>query len=287
MMPLAELFVAGCLAASAGSDWVVARDLAPGFPGLAAVDPETPLAPAPLAGVRRVFRVAELRRLALGLKVEAAPEQDVCIERRTAPLDPAAVLEALRRQLPRARIEIVEYSRQPVPEGDLEFPLSGLRGTPADGFWSGSVRYAGGRRFPVWVKVKAAVSEARVVAATALVPGRPIAAGQLRLETGEFFPQPGVMADSIDEVAGQVARIAVARGVAIRRQWLDPPREIARGDAVLVEAQVGGAHVKLECVAEGPGSTGQFIPVRNPVSGKRFTARVEGKGLASVGKGDL
>ena len=287
MMPLAELFLAGCLAASAGSDWVLARDLAPGFPGLAAVNPETPLAPAPLAGVRRVFRIAELRRLALGLKVEAAPEQDICIERKTSPLDPATVLEALRRQLPQARIEIVEYSRQPVPEGDLEFPLSGLRGTAADGFWSGCVRYAGGRRFPVWVKVKALVPEARVVAATALVPGRRIEAGQLRLETGEYFPQPGAMAASVEEVAGQASRVAVARGVAIRRQWLDSPREIARGDSVLVLAQVGGARLELECVAEAPGSTGQSIPVRNPATGKRFVARVEGKGRASVGKGDL
>jgi flagella basal body P-ring formation protein FlgA len=287
MMPLAELILAGCLAVNPGSDWVVARDLTPGFPGLAAVNPETPLAPAPLAGAQRVFRVAELRRLALGLKVEASPEQDICVERKTSPLDPAKALEVLRRQLPQARIEIVEYSREPVPEGDLEFPLAGLRGTPADGFWSGWVRYAGGRRFPVWAKVKAVVSETRVVAAGALVPGRPIEAGQLRLETGEYFPQPGAMAASIEEVAGQVARVAVARGVAIRRQWLDPPREIARSDAVLVEAQVGRARVKVECVAEGPGSTGQFIPVRNPVSGKRFTARVEGKGRASVGKGDL
>jgi flagella basal body P-ring formation protein FlgA len=287
MMPLAELVLAACLAVNAGSDWVLAGDLAPGFPGLAAVDPQTPLAPAPLAGARRVFRVAELRRLALGLKVEAAPEQDICIERKTAPLDPAAVLEALRRQLPQARIEIVEYSRQPVPEGKIEFPLSGLRGTSADGFWTGWVGYAGGRRFPVWAKVKASVSEVRVVAATALLPGRPIAAAELRLEAGEFFPQPGDMAASIDEVAGKVARIAVARGVAVRRQWLDPPREIARGDAVLVEAQVGGARVELECVAEGPGSTGESISVRNPVSGKRFMARVEGKGRASVGKGDL
>jgi flagella basal body P-ring formation protein FlgA len=287
MMPLAELVLAACLAVNAGSDWVLARDLAPGFPGLAAVDPQTPLAPAPLAGVRRVFRVAELRRLALRLKVQAAPEQDICIERKTAPLDSVAALEAMRRQLPQARIEIVEYSRQPVPEGKIEFPLSGLRGTSAEGFWTGWVGYGGGRRFPVWAKVKASVPEVRVVAATALLPGRPIAAAELRLEAGEFFPQPGDMAASIDEVAGQVARIAVARGVAVRRQWLDPPREIARGDAVLVQAQVGGARVELECVAEGPGSTGQYISVRNPISGKRFTARVESKGRASVGKGDL
>ena len=282
MMPLAELALAGCLALSPGSDWVLARDLAPGFPGLAAVDPETALAPAPAAGERRVFRVAELRRLALGLKVEAAPEGDLCVERKMSPLDPAAVREAMRRQLPRARIEIVDYSRQPVPEGDLEFPLSGLRGTPSDGFWSGWVQYAGVRQFPVWAKVKAVVSEVRVVAVEALVPGRRIEAGQVRLESGEFFPQSGVMAVSIEEVAGLVPRIGVAGGVAIRRQWLDPPREVARGDHVLVVAQVGGARLELECVAEAPGSTGQSIPVRNPVSGKRFAARVEGKGRASV-----
>ena len=287
MMPLAELFLAGCLAVSPASDWMLAGDLAPGFPGLASVDPQTPLAPAPLAGAWRMFRVAELRTMALRLKVEAAPERDICVERKTSPLDPARVLETLRRELPRARIEIVEYSRQPVPEGDLEFPLAGLRGTPADGFWSGWVRYAGNRKFPVWAKVKAVVAETRVVAVAALIPGRPIAAGQLRLETGEFFPQPGAMAASLEEVTGQVARIAVARNVAIQRHWLEPPKEIVQGDAVLVESRAGAARIALECIAEGSGSAGQSIPLRNPVSGKRFVARVEGKGRASVGKGDL
>ena len=286
MTSLAAMALTACLAASPASDKVLARDLSPAFPALAALPPETPLALAPLAGERRIFRALELRRMALRLGIAAPPEGDICVERKTASLQSSAVIEAMRRALPEAQIAILELSRQPVPEGELEFPISGLRQEPAGAFWNGWVRYGGTHRFQVWARVRATVTQKVVVVVAALRAGEAIRESDLRLETHEAFPEPGAFAESIEEVAGRVARRAAAPGNPIRRLWLDPPRLVERGDSVRVEARAGGAMLKLEAVAQAGGAAGQTIPVRNPGSGAVFRAKVEGKGMVSVERGN-
>jgi flagella basal body P-ring formation protein FlgA len=63
---------------------------------------------------------------------------------------------------------------------------------------------------------------------------------------------------------------------------LENPRDVMRGDTVRVEVRDGGAHLELEATAEGSGAFGEIISVLNPISKKRFPARVEGKGRVSV-----
>ncbi len=283
MIPLALFALTGCLAIGPGSDSILARDLAPALPGLA--DADTPVSPAPLPGVPRIFRMAELRRIGARFQVAGDPSQEICFERPVAPPDPARLLEAMRRQLPEAQIQILDYGRLPAPEGAVDFPVAGLRHAGADGFWSGSVRYGGGRRFPLWARVRVTVREARVLAAEDLRPGRAIAAAQLRLETRAVFPAEKAFATTVEPVAGRATRLPIPAGAAIRLDWLAPAQDVLRGDRVLVEVRSGGAYLKFEATAEASGTVGQVIPVTNPVSKKRFSARVEGKGRVSVGKG--
>lgn len=287
MISLASVALAGCLAVSAGSDQITLRDLAPAFPGLEAATPDEPVGLAPAPGVQRVFRLNELRRLAARLNIATEPKGDVCFERPISPLDPARLLEAMRRQLPEAEIEILEYSRMSVPEGELEFPLNGLRQMPSGGFWSGSVRYAGGRRYAVWARVKVMVIAPRVIAVENLKPGQVIDASQVRVEMREEFPAVNVFVTALEQAAGRVLERPVASGTALRSQWLETPKEVVRGDTVQVEVWSGGAHLKLPALAEASGSTGQSIPVRNTESQKRFWATVVGKGRVSVGKEGL
>jgi flagella basal body P-ring formation protein FlgA len=295
MIPLASFALAGCLAVGAGSDRITAGDLAPVFPGLQPVPAETPMALAPAPGVKRVFRAPELRQLAARLNTAVpAGIGEVCFERPLAPLDPARLRDAMRRQLPDAAIEIQDYSRLPAPGGELEFPVSGLRPMPCAvgasrdecrGFWSGAVRYAGNRRFIVWAKVKVLVSAPRVIAKVDLKPARRVQASDLRLEMRREFPAAGLVA-SIEEAAGRVLRRPVSAGTPLVSEWLDAFKDVARGDTVKVEVWSGGAHLELEAEAEASGSAGETIPVRNPSSKNRFFARVEGKGRVSVGKGN-
>jgi flagella basal body P-ring formation protein FlgA len=286
MTLLASATLAVCLALGGDSDRVLARDLAPLYPALAEAGGDSPLGPAPFPGARRIFRLVELRRIAARFGVEAAPQGDICVERKTAPPDPERMLVAMRRALPGAQIKIVEFSREPAPEGDIEFPASGLRKTSAGGFWRGYVRYAGGRRFSTWARVEVSVPTPHVVASEELKPGSVIDAAVLRVETSGSFPEPGRHALSIEEVAGKQARRPIAPGVAIRREWVSSPPEVARGDAVSVEVRAGAARLQFEARADASGAVGDTIPVRNSDSGQRFMARVQGKGKVSVDRGE-
>jgi flagella basal body P-ring formation protein FlgA len=282
MIALAAFALSGCLAVGAGSDYIMAKDLAPGFPALAAVAPDTPVAPAPAPGMARTFHLPELERLSARFHVTPAAESEICIQRQVTVPDRARMLEAMQRQLPGARVEILDVSRQPAPEGPFEFPLSGLRQGIAGGYWNGFVRYGSNHSFAVWAKVKVLVTAARVVAAEELKVGRPIASAQLRIETREEAPGTEAYAIAIEDVAGRVARRAIAAGAAIRLPWTEAAKDVLTGDTVRVDVTNGGAHLEFEAQAQGSGSVGQIIAVLNPVSKKRFPARVEGKGKVSV-----
>ena len=93
-----------------------------------------------------------------------------------ATLSGERVAEALRTAMPEARIEVVEFSRQPIPSGELRFPLSGLpaeQATVSPLLWQGVVSVPGQDDFPVWAKVRIQVSGTRWIATETLVPGRP------------------------------------------------------------------------------------------------------------------
>jgi flagella basal body P-ring formation protein FlgA len=228
----------------------------------------------------------ELRRLAgrLGLP---EPEREVCVERRVAPLDPTRIIAAMKMHQPAARIELLDYSRQPVPEGVLEFPMSGLRPASAGGFWTGAIQYGGRHRLTVWARVIITVSAPRVIAAENLNPGKPLDRSALRVETAEDFPSADPLPASIDEIAGKVLRRPVRAGTAIHAAWLDEPKAVTRGETVQVEVREGGALLQFPAEAQGSGAVGQTILVLNPSSNKRFPARVEAAGKVAVGKKPL
>ena len=294
MIALAALAVSGCLAVGPARDRILAGDLAAGFPEWAAVPAETPLGLAPAPGAQRVFRVLELRRLAQRWSLATVPDREICVTRPVAVLTAARLLAAMRDAiqndaqtvLPAAHIELLDFSRQPAPEGTLVFPVSGLRQGLTGGYWSGYIAYGGSHRFTLWARVKVTAARARVVAAEDLKPGVALGSAQMQVETREEVPAAGLVS-AIEEVAGKVLRRPVARGTSLRAEWLEPAKVVLRGETVRVEAVRGGARLELECVAEGSGAIGDIVPILNPVSQRRFPARVESKGRVVATKGSL
>src|ERR1035438_9271710 len=278
MIPLAPLAVSACLAISPGSDRILIRDLAGAFPGLQSIAPDLAVALGPAPGVERVFRLPELRRLAARFNLPVAPASEVCVARPVSPPDPALFLAAMRKELPQAAIEIEDYSRQPLPAGDLAFPAASLRCAPRETLWIGYVRYAGDRRFTVWARVKLSIPVERVVAAADLAPNRPIDAAQLRLEIREESFSEGASPKSIGEVAGKWPRVAIRAGSSIRAVELQVPPDVVRGETVHATVRDGGALGPPEYRAPDAGSCGDTIPVSNPTTHRRFRGRVEGPG---------
>jgi flagella basal body P-ring formation protein FlgA len=281
MTLLSALVVASCLAVNPASDQVTAADLAPGFPGMESLDAGTPLALAPAPGVARVFHLVELRRWADRFHL-APPAAEICVERQVAPLDPAPALAAMRAAFPDAEIAVVEWSRARVPAGEIVFPASQLRGGATGQWWNGYVRYGGVHRFSIWARVTVRVTAGQVVALRDLPPGQAIPAEALEVQTREAIGGAVDFAQSTDQVAGKWPRALIRAGAPVRLAQLGAAVDVARGDTVEVDAQSGAAHLQFEARAEGSGAAGTMIPVRNPVSNRRFMALVRGKGRVSV-----
>jgi flagella basal body P-ring formation protein FlgA len=277
-----EIARAQCLPVS--SERILAGDMARAVPVFAGLAPDLALGYAPGFGARRTYGAAELARLArrYGLLVE--PGVEVCFVRPMETLSGERVAAALRAAMPEARIELVDFSRQPIPVGELRFPLSGLHTEQTGGsplLWHGTVYASGQSDFPVWAKVRIQVSGKRVTAAEALAPGRPIERGQIREEPYEG--PPGL--PDLSQVLGRVPRRPIPAGVAIERQWLDAPADVAQGERVQVEIRSGRARVILEGQAQSSGKRGEVIGVRNPANGKILRATVADRGRAVLDAG--
>jgi flagella basal body P-ring formation protein FlgA len=273
-------------------DRILARDFAVSLPGFGKLPPETPLAPAPLPGVRRFFRSFDLVALAHRYSVEIGPDAGLCFERQTEMLDRDRVLEAMRLALPLPglEIEIVETSLYPVPRGRLEFRRESL-GSPASPTariaveWRGNVIYGDNQRFGVWARVLVSAPMSRVVATEALGRGEAIGASQVRLETANRFPIAGDLAQTVEQVVGRAPMRAVAPGTEIHLTQLMVLPDVNRGEMVEVEVRSGAAHLAFTGKAESAGRSGDTIVIRNLSSNKVFQARVEGKGKAFLDTG--
>ncbi len=284
MIPLLFLAAAACLPVGAGSDQIVAGDLVPAYPEMASLDPATAVALAPEPGVVRTFRANDLRLLAVRFGLPAVPGEEFCVNRTVAPLDAKRLLRAMQTTLPEAHIEILEYSRQPAPAGEIEFARPGLhQGTAQNGaLWMGSIHYGATRRFSIWARVRVTCPLRRVLAVGDLMPERAIQGGQVIEETREEFPAPGDFASSLEQVQGKWPRLPIHAGAEIRLDQLAVAKEVARGDRVQVDVFEGGAHLEFEGIAESSGAAGEMIAVRNPENNRRFRARVESKGRVTV-----
>jgi len=269
-------------------DRILARDLAAAEPAFARWPPESELGYSPAPGLRRVLRAAELSRLAARQQLDAEGLTDICVDRPTAPLVPEVLQAALALAAggPGASVEILDWSRYAVPRGPLEFPRTAAvpegTGPQAPVLWKGYVKYGERGRFSIWARARIAVRATRVSALTDLAIGRPIRAEQLRLDTVRVSPFAAQTAGSLSDVVGRIPRRPIAAGSPILAGQLELPLEIHAGDPVMVRVTSGRAGLKLEALACGEGRRGDFIPVKNPVTGKTFRARVESAGKVSV-----
>jgi flagella basal body P-ring formation protein FlgA len=293
------------LAAAAGTacveipgERILARDLSGALPAFSQLPPELPLGFAPAPGARRVLTRLALDRLAAQHGLSLTSSSEICLERPMEALTRERVFATLRAALDidpqasatglkNARLELLDFSRYLVPRGQLEFPRSGLVALPsarslAPVLWRGRVRYADGRSFPVWARVKISITADQVVAAQNLTAGRPIAAAQLRIQSVELNPFSERPASALDQVVGRLPRRSVPAGAPILPSSLAAPSQVERGDLVSVEVFSGAAQLSMQAQAQTAGNSGDLISLRNPATGQRFPARVDGERKAVI-----
>ena len=285
------LLVAQLAAASAcvvtPGERILAGDLAAELNEFAALPAETALGYAPAFGAKRVLGPEQLVRLAKLHGVELTAGKSICVERATRLLNPEELPAAMRATFgaQNVRLSIVDFSRTPVPLGEIVFPRQGLPASAPGGdgpvLWRGYVLYSSGRKFPIWARTKVSAQLRRIVAVEDLAPGTPVDESQVRVEEVEGYPRTAP-APRLEDVVHKVPRRAIQAGAEVLPSLFAEVRSVARGEKVQVEVQSGAARLTVEGRAESAGDVGGTISVRNTQNGRLFSARVSGKGRAEV-----
>lgn len=290
------VLLVAALAAQAGDclkvdgDRITAGDLATAIPAFGAVSAETPIAPAPLPGVKRIADPRELLRWAGGANSGALPS-GVCIERRSRQLAKEDVRGVLAQALGGAtKIEVREVGGLVVEPAELEFSVSRLP-RPATGnavvLWRGRSLYDKGRRsLPVWVRVQISQRRNGLVAARAIPAGKAVDAADCRESEWEAFPLDPPAASVLADVLGRRAARALPQGTPIAAASLRQPRAVEPGGTVNVRVESGFARLEFQSKAETGGGTGDWILLKNPSTGKRFRGRIAAPGTVKVTAGE-
>jgi flagella basal body P-ring formation protein FlgA len=185
----------------------------------------------------------------------------------------------MSRELPQAStLQLTDRSRQSVPQGKIEFPLSGLEpgATGSNGIqlWRGYVQYTETRRVPLWARVIAAVTCTAVVARQDLAADVPLATAQLRVETRTCPLNRAAVGARLEDVIGRVLLHSLKAGAEIPSAILEAPTVVRRGESVEVEVQSGLAVVRFDAVAQASARAGEIAELRNPINGRIFHARI-------------
>jgi flagella basal body P-ring formation protein FlgA len=206
--------------------------------------------------------------------------------------DREAVMRAMKKTLAErpeqaeANLEIVDLSRFPVPDGEMEFEWKGLT-PPAIGQstarWRGTVRHDADHIYSIWAVVKLTVPCKRIVAAETIRPDVPIVDSEIRQEFYDGFPSESCN-ESILNVVGKVATRTILANMPITGGMLALPAAVLKGEQAIAMYQDDGVSLTLPVIAERSGRIGEVIAVRNPVSHKVLFALVisEGKVLVAA-----
>ncbi len=137
MKPLLALCIFGLVAAWAAppcaiveGDRILASDIAPRVPLFAELDPNLVAGFAPAPGSHRIFSGGQLRAIAERSGIAAdGVIPGICFERALAMLTSERIQQAMLATLKTTTmtIHLVEFSRLPVPSGELEFPRASLK----------------------------------------------------------------------------------------------------------------------------------------------------------------
>ena len=139
---------------------ISAGDLAGAIPLFRSLDPATVIGLYAITGMQRMFTSRQLililEKYGVGDPSRSALP-DLCVERWAVPIPSSKMTEALVAALDivDADIDLVDFSRQPLPPGRLEFRRENLMRPPvpnASVIWRGRLLYDDRRSAAIWAK---------------------------------------------------------------------------------------------------------------------------------------
>jgi len=203
----------------------------------------------------------------------------------------AALAERFASGMP-IRFDVLDYSRFPVPNGHIRLQSASALKGEGEWLWRGVIASSeSAATGSFWVKVRVVGTQQVWVAASEILPGKPLDRDLLKIEARpvSLSARRTLVAD--EALEGRTIRRRLAPGMVIYRDDLAPAILVRRGAIVRVNADRGGAHIEIEAVADADAAAGERVALRNPLNGRRFFARVlasgharaEGDGSSGIG----
>ena len=124
------------------------------------------------------------------------------------------------------------------------------------------VRCGGTRPWTVYIPVSVKVLTGVVVAAHALIQGRPIAEGDLLVQEADLAQLPRAVITDPQQALGRIATLGIAAGQPLRQDLLRSPPVIQQGQSVTLRAQGNGFKVSAAGKAVNTATEGQVAQVR-------------------------
>jgi len=126
----------------------------------------------------------------------------------------------------------------------------------------------------VWVTADIGLYGAVVVATRAVARGERLAAADLTTERRDLSAMGRGVLTEASEAAGRIARAPLVPYTPVRRDQLDLPADVHRGDVVLLVAERGPLRITAPGEAREDGTRGQQVHVLNRVSRKDLVGHV-------------
>ena len=247
---------------------------------------------APAVGVRRNIAPSELKRI-LRLPADSKiPEASLCIEQISEFLSEKRILDAIQGTFPDANlhVRIADFSRYPIPKGKLELSQRGLLAGPTTRpdqriMWRGRVVTRDGNTFPTWVRLYISTLREEVVAKRDLNPGDRIGSDDIAIATRRVIPLNAKAAPSLAEITDHIPRSRIAAGTRINTQMLRLPFDVEVNESISVQILAEGVQLKLPAISQGRGRIGDWIWLKQTVTGKRMRAIITAPGQALIEAG--
>ncbi len=147
------------------------------------------------------------------------------------------------------------------------------------------VRCKGEVPWRIYVSAKLRVVREVVVAASPILKGERVRAGDLLLEPHDLSTLRRGYFESPESVVGRHARQTIQQAAVLNPKLLYVPDLVSRGDRVLIVVELGGVRVSMKGVAMDGGQRGEWIEVRNSSSGKVVEGVVVDAGIVHVATG--
>ncbi len=195
----------------------------------------------------------------------------------------------MNSELEGMKIELLDFSRIPMPEGQIQLSprtLPAAGGSSSHGvLLRGAVHYGERQSVPFWARVRISMPRSVVVARRAIRGGATITSSDVEMKPVRENPFTRQESVSAEAVTGMIARRSLKAGERIYGSFLSAPPAVKRGDDVEVTAHWGGTFLRLQAKAVNPAAVGERVLLINPLNGSRFSAKVTDKGTAMLGEG--